>query len=166
MILQPLLQLFFLSVTFYMYVARGYSKFRKWLENNEYDMHTKWRFITWPVVSSLERRCFSKADNQPRFLSWRKARQDSFNLSSFIIQRSKTRSLRDVYLTKGRSCAISRYFVIPAFLFEIHLRWLGNEVPGKLKSVSFMRYCILKFLPFYNFIKFPLILLIFQMIFR
>lgn len=56
-------------------------------------MHTKWRFITWPVVSSLERRCFSKADNQARFLSWRKARQDSFNLSSFIIQRSETRIL-------------------------------------------------------------------------
>lgn len=140
--------------------------FETWLENNEYNMHTKWRFITWPVVSSLKRRCFSKADNQARFLSWRKARQDSFNLSSFIIQRSETRSLRDVYLTKGRSCAISRYFVIPAFLFEIHLRWLENEVPGKLKSVSFMRYCILKFLPLSNFIKFPRVLLIFQMIFR
>ena len=84
------------------------------LKKRELTHATKWRSFFCRGKS-----CFRKADNEAFF---REARQDSFNLSSFIIQRSETRSLRDVYLTKGRSCRDTWHLVILAFLFEIRLR--------------------------------------------
>lgn len=108
-------------------------------------MHMNRNRVTWSLVSSLESRVFVKQTTKSAFF---RSRKHTAGFVQFILIHNST--IRDAILARRllnerKELRDTRYFVIPAFLFEIHLRWLGNEIPGKLESISSIWYYISKF---------------------